>query len=949
MNKYVTIASILSLLLLTSFVFAPHAFAVGPPPINRQMQLKVVTIQGGGPESIDYSWAYDTASGEIIQNVMDTLVTFNGEHLDEYLGRVATNWTGPSGGLGGYFTPIPLNGGLGIDSGLPISGLTFMNPANQTGPNAKYYYKYVFAIRTGIKFQPPQNYSLTPADVEYSFERTMIQDRVGGPQWMLFEPLLDNPAGNDILNGGIADLTNATQVAELGALIRDSVQSNATHVWFNIMFPSPYAPFMQILSQTWSSIESKQWINNQVITGAGRPDWNGDWSTTTAWVTNTAPAVSPLDDPTPMMYGSGPFQLLALDYANNFWEMIRYVNYWAGWPADFPLLAGAKPGGYVNDVYETWAFDWATAKAMYLAGDTDFVAVPARSFIPELYNSATPPYTPPNYPVNGTRCITPLPTLIVDALFMTQHVDPTTPLGGVGPDGIYNETLIPADFFANINVRKAFAYAFDYDNYTATAYLGEGIHPATAIIPGIPYYDPTVTGYSYSLASANASFNAVPGLATQGFTLSMYYNTGNIARQMGGVLLKAGIESLNPKYHVNVVAINWNTILGLVPFQRVPLYRMGWLADYPDAHNFATPFYASYGTFGSGQAYSNATMDALISQGISTPDGPARALIYKQIQQLAIDDVPSFTLVQTTGRHFERDWVQGYFYNAVYPGYNYYTMWKWYYVPLRDKSVSEPPAGYNEPADVNYDGKANIVDVSTVAKSFGATYGPPIHPRWVFRADMNLDRKIDIKDVSYVAKQFGKGTAADAWVPVGSMFPNIIVGQTTISPNDNLTFTSTITGATPPITQQWYVNGTNFDTNSSSFTYNFTAIGTYYVYVNVTDALNPSGVKSSSVPVFVVPFAVSVSPTSVTLKTTGAGNATTFSRSITGGVAPYAYQWYINGSATGPTTSTWLINGTTLVSGNTYLVHVVVTDTFYAPSQATLIATSSDRIITAVP
>jgi len=94
---------------------------------------------------------------------------------------------------------------------------------------------------------------------------------------------------------------------------------------------------------------------------------------------------------------------------------------------------------------------------------------------------------------------------------------------------------------------------------------------------------------------------------------------------------------------------------------------------------------------------------------------------------------------------------------------------------------------------------------------------------------------------------------------------------------------------------------------------------------------------------------VSIGTAPVTLKTTPPGNATTFSASITGGVAPYAYQWYRNGSAIGPTTATWNINGTTLVSGNTYLVHVVVTDTFYAPSQATLIATSSDRIITAVP
>jgi len=181
MNKLVSIVVILSLMLLSSMIVTASG---APPPINRPMQFKTVTIQGGNPETVDYSWAYDFASGEIIQNVMDTLITFGGEHVDEFIGRVATNWTGPSGGLNGCFSAIPLGG---IDSGNPISGLNFENPANQTGPNATYYYRYVFQIRPGIVFQPPYNYSLTPEDVAYSFQRTMIQDRWGGPQWMLQE------------------------------------------------------------------------------------------------------------------------------------------------------------------------------------------------------------------------------------------------------------------------------------------------------------------------------------------------------------------------------------------------------------------------------------------------------------------------------------------------------------------------------------------------------------------------------------------------------------------------------------------------------------------------------------------------------------------------------------------------------------------------------------------
>lgn len=313
--------AVLSLLLLSP-AFQLSASAA-PPPIQRPMGFIEERAEGDNPWTVDYSAAYDTASCELIQNMMDTLIVFNGEHADQYLPSIATNWTNTSLGSG-------------IDSGLPVAGLTFENPQYQPGPNATYYYRYDFKIRSGVTFQPPYNYSLTPADVAYSFQRTMIMDVLAGPEWMLQEPLLDNSAGDDALYGGIADLSNVTQVQELGAIIENAVQFNSTDAWFNIMFPFAYNPFMQILCQSWASIESKQWIINQVI-GSGIHDWNGDWSSTTGWVAYHSPTEDrmPLDQPTPLMYGSGPFVVNTVDYNQDFWAASRNAGYWRGWPADY--------------------------------------------------------------------------------------------------------------------------------------------------------------------------------------------------------------------------------------------------------------------------------------------------------------------------------------------------------------------------------------------------------------------------------------------------------------------------------------------------------------------------------------------------------------------------------------------------------------------------------------
>jgi len=161
-------------------------------------------------------------------------------------------------------------------------------------------------------------------------------------------------------------------------------------------------------------------------------------------------------------------------------------------------------------------------------------------------------------------------------------------------------------------------------------------------------------------------------------------------------------------------------------------------------------------------------MDSLIEQGLSTPDGSARQAIYTQIQRLAIADCPSFTLDQAVDRHFERDWVIGWYYNPGYPGIKFYNLWKWYYVPHALLDNSTQPSSSYLPSDVNYDGIVNMKDIGTVAKSFGASYEPPLNPRWIFRCDLNNDRKIDMKDVALAAKNFGK--TSPEWTPTPVAF-----------------------------------------------------------------------------------------------------------------------------------------------------------------------------------
>ena len=933
MKKNITITAILNLTIVTLMVVTPTVVAM--PGIKRPMDFYVAAIQGNSPKTVDYSWAYDTASGEIIQNTMDTLIQFNGEHIngeytDQFVGSLAWNWT---------TTPIYYPGG--IDTGIPIDGLNFENRANQSR-TAKIYYRYEFDFNTSVPiyFQTLPNgtkgYLLTAEDVVYSFQRTLVQDRLAGPSWMLYEPLLDNNVGGDQYSGGMADLSNTTQVAELGQLINNSVvinPSSSSEIWFNLMFPGAYAPFMQILTQTWSSVISRSWVRNEVISQAGRPDWDGDWSTFTAWVNCHNPPVSPLDSPTPMEYGSGPYCLVpgTPDYVNNFWAMTRNIGYFKSWPASFPQSNTSRPQGYVNTVEETWNFAWAAASQLFKNGDADFVAVPSTSYINQLYQNETPPFDPPNYPQNGIRCIHPLPELAVDAMFFTFNIYSATPLQTLCRTGTFDPNAIPPDFFGNtkwgIHVRRAFAYAFDHASFIATAVQGEGATQpliATALIPGLRYYDQTIAhdyGFNYNLTRATQEFNQVPGLMSTGFTLNLIYDTGNLERKTACDLIASALTAINSKFKTVEINVTWNSYLTAAVYSEMPLFIIGWQLDFPDAHDFVLPFYHTGGTFASWQAYSNSRMDALIDRGILTPDDLTphssasghheRQDIYDQVQQLALDDVPSFTILQPASRHFERDWCVGWYYNQAYPGGYYYNLWKWYYVTPAMYSVSstdnlDQPNSTNLPCDVNYDGHIDITDVATVAKAFGSIYGPPISPGWIQKGDINNDRKIDITDVTFVAKQFYNKTTPQSqgkWSPQGltvSVVPVIRI----MAAGSSQQFNSTVIGGTGPYTYAWFVlaNSTNFPVDFDSVkkgtpvattpNYVFTspANDVWYMKLYVNDSGTNTG-ESTIITVLSAPLTITISPATLTLNMT-LGERGDSTSDVAGGTPPYSYLWF---------------------------------------------------------
>lgn len=689
----------------------PFVNATTPVAIPNQSTMYFDTI--GMPETVDPAWLYDTASATIAMNVYDTLLAFDHESTAEFLPSLATSWQ--------EVTPS-------IDAGFDHS--------------------IIFELRSGVTFSDGS--ALGTDDVEYSIERWLAFDRSGGPTWMIYEALW-GPGNYGADHGWANDTSNP---------INQHVGSNSSHVWFNFGTAYSTTIFYQVMAQSWAGILDKGWA---IANGL----WDGNWAN---WLVYHDPTVSPIDDP-PKMMGTGPYKLKNINYVAETYELERHVAHFGGWPAD-----GAS--GYVNDVVVQTINEWSSRKLRFLsdspAAQADLTVVP-RANTPEL---------DPDVASGKVRFRMGTPSLSLSpAIFYNFHIPNSTYVGNDSPyDGneLFSEGGTPWNFFQDANVRKGFAYAFNYAQYITDVFLGEATQPASPMIEGVGFDTLYATKndaikYTYNLVQAENALKlawagrvaddaATVGLWDTGFTMTITYNSGNTARETAGNLIKSALEGMNAKFHVSIAEVAWpdyiDDLVNWPVYKTVmPFFLLGWLADYPDPHNFFFPFYHTQGDFTFFQSWDEVAPDDFTintSTGVETagsdgiadndqrieyalvaPTYSAREAAYSNLMDTFVDDLPTIPLIQGLGRHYERTWVQGWYSNPIYPGNYYYHLWK----------------GID--ADINGDNTANVVDAGQLNVYWG-----PVATVTARKADISpalaADGQVNIADASYLNAHWGE-------------------------------------------------------------------------------------------------------------------------------------------------------------------------------------------------
>ena len=221
--------------------------------------------------------------------------------------------------------------------------------------------------------------------------------------------------------------------------------------------------------------------------------------------------------------------------------------------------------------------------------------------------------------------------------------------------------------FDDANVRRAFLRATDTARLTEVVLKGTAV-PARGIIPpGISAHDPTFQGLPYDPGAARqligeSRYGSVENLPP--ITLHISGDVAGLPKSLEA-LLAIWQESLGVA--VDVEAVEWAGFLDELDDRQYPMFFLGWVADYPDAHNFADMLFHSH-SIENHTGYASPDVDALLDRARQEQDEGRRDEIYRQVERRVIEDAVWVPLWHDQDYYVVKPYVKGVsFSSAVAP------------------------------------------------------------------------------------------------------------------------------------------------------------------------------------------------------------------------------------------------------------------------------------------
>lgn len=599
-------------------------------------------VEIGQPETLDPALDYESAGGQVLFHLYDTLITYKKDSSTGFISGLAVD------------VPAVANGGISAD------GLT-----------------YTFKIRSGVKFHDGSD--LTAEDVAYTFQRGILQGGVNSPQWLFAEALfglgIDNIALAVNPQSSVDDdpeRLNTVPSSQLEQVCTDlttrMIVADLTAGTVTFQLKQRWGPFLSAFAGSWGSITSKKWVSANGGWDGSCNSWQKYYGITPEQSLKTKIGSSAM--------GTGPFKF---DHWTENQELVLVANenYWRrglGWEGE-PSGASRLRKIIIKKVGE-----FSTRLSMLQSGDADYIGITSDQWpivdtlVGEICDYQTQRCRPSNTPDQPLRVWTGYITGSRMDIFFNFNVNAESNnfIGSGRLDG----NGIPPDFFSDIHIRKAFEYCFDYDTYLSDALHGQSARSKTVMLPGMTGYDENAPFYKYDLQKCEQEFKASTlrspdgkSLWDVGFRLTAPYNIGNTDRQIIAQILQQNIARVNPNFVITVAGLQWPAYVRAERARLLPLFSAGWVMDLFDSYNWIEPYTA--GIFGSLQELPpnmEARFREIYSRALVEADEHRRTTIYQEFNQFYYDMAPAILLYQTPGRRYLPRYVEGWYYNPMLSG-----------------------------------------------------------------------------------------------------------------------------------------------------------------------------------------------------------------------------------------------------------------------------------------
>jgi oligopeptide transport system substrate-binding protein len=190
-----------------------------------------------------------------------------------------------------------------------------------------------------------------------------------------------------------------------------------------------------------------------------------------------------------------------------------------------------------------------------------------------------------------------------------------------------------------------------------------GLPAESGFVPGgLPSKNvETVKGYPFDPVKARqllteaGYFTKFNNYTIKLITIPIYADIGSfIAKQMEDIGMKVQVE-----------VIQKSLLLEQTAKSQASFFRGSWIADYPDAENYMAMFYSKNPAPPNYTRYSNPAFDVLYEKALQETNDSIRYSLYRQMDQIVIDDAPVVPIWYDVAIHFVQPKIEGFKPNAL--------------------------------------------------------------------------------------------------------------------------------------------------------------------------------------------------------------------------------------------------------------------------------------------